>query len=77
MEPKPCGGKSIIVYVAGSTKTLARRGKKCVVEKDLTSTWDIITGELPKQTERITKERDCPYRQEKRPKYKRHNNENK
>jgi len=34
-----------------------------------------ITGELPKQTERITKERNCPYRQEKRPKYKRHNNE--
>ena len=31
-----------------------------------------ITGELPERTKSIVKKRDCPYRQEKRSVYKRH-----
>jgi len=49
-------------------KGAEREKMRCKVGFDVD--FGFITGELPKRTDKITEKTDCPYRQEKRPVYK-------
>jgi len=53
-----------------SDKGTERDKVKCKTAYDIDL--GFITGELPKHADMITEKADCPYRQEKRPVYKKH-----